>query len=108
MSISVTIPSPGGPVLCGEHLCGTVICGEVLDAEEFSNLALALDADPAVVTTTTSTNITIVVAATGVLELDSGQAIVNPVLMPLVCVDIDLDEITCTSLDLDPLVLQEA
>lgn len=119
MSISVIIPRPGGPVLCGQQVCGTFLCGEALPADTYQDFPLELARGTAEVTTTTGTNITIVFDDSAALELvGSFGLIVNPVLTPIACIALDLDAITCTPLDLavlvvepldlDPLVRQEA
>jgi len=114
----VRIPEPGGMlkcnpgVKCGPHLCGESIGGDTwsvysLDLDGGSSLLVlgigilvantgALELDGGLATLKLDQRIILIVtAATGVLELDGDATIVNPMLMPSVCTDVDLAEAHC-------------
>jgi hypothetical protein len=98
--VDATVPSPGGPLLCGQVVAGRALCGESRAADLWVNVPFNLL--PTTAEVIVPIEVTITIDATGYLNLLGGVIHVNPVLMPFVCIDLDLDAITCTPLDLTP------
>jgi hypothetical protein len=80
--MSAIVPSLGGPLLCGgaQAITGQVICGAGLLPDTYLDFALELD------------------GVDGVL--------VNPVLLPFDCTELDLAASACTPLDLGSLITE--
>lgn len=96
---NVIIPEPfTGDAICGKVICGVppTLCGQGVRGDNYFDFRL--DLDGAQVTLTLEE--LLVLGDSAALDLDGGPVIVNPVLMPFECLDLDLEAITCTDLDL--------
>jgi len=107
---NVIIPEPfTGDAICGKVICGVppVLCGQNNKGDHY--LDYAVDLDGGAVQLFIDVNFLIQVEDVIPLELDGGEhVIVNPVLMPFDCLDLDLAPIVCTPLEPEPLVCLEA
>jgi hypothetical protein len=110
-------------LLCGPTvICGQWVCGYVFSGQRWSKYTLDLVTDLNAITVTRNPSILVEIDqplelatapadvhfgvtlvaedASTALELDGGEGIVNPVLIPFDCFDLDLALVTCTPLDL--------
>lgn len=118
----VLIPEPGATLKCNPGVkCGPHICGENIGGDNWGVFGLDLDggssllslginllADSGLLTLDAAAAtikldqrlILVVTEQTGVLELDGFVVVVNPVLMPDICTDLDLVAVVCATVDL--------
>jgi hypothetical protein len=114
----VLVPSPGGPLLCGQAFSGQRLCGEVAPADTWTSFALNLSGGTVLISTAITlrpTQLSLILTGGPVpltlentlrladsppLQLLGGKVHVNPVLMPEVCDDLALAALLCTDLDL--------